>query len=193
MNKDKRLVEASSWEGLTVSCSDGRGHVQFSPLVMSDSLQPHGLQHARPPCPSPTPGVYSNSCPLSQWCHPTISSSVVPFSSRLQSFPASGSFPVSQLFAFRWLKYWSFSFNIRPSSEYSGLISFRMDWFDLLAVQGTLKSLLQYHSSKASIVQCSAFFTAPHPAPTSIHDYWKNHSLDRMDLCWQSNVSALSS
>ena len=195
MDKDKRLVEASSWEGLTVgksvSCSDGWGHVQFSPLVMSDSLRPHGLQHARPPCPSPTPGVYSNSCPLSQWCHPTISSSVVLFSSRLQSFPASGSFPVSQLFAFRWLKYWSFSFNISPSNEYSGLISFRMDWLDLLEVQGTLKSLLQYHSSKASILQCSAFLYSP--APTSIHDCWKNHSLDKMDLCWQSNVSALSS
>ena len=73
--------------------------VQFSHSVMSDSLQPHGLQHARPPCPSPTPGVYSNSCPLSRWCHPAISSSVVPFSSCPQSFPASGSFLMSQLFA----------------------------------------------------------------------------------------------
>ena len=71
---------------------------QFSCLVMSDSLRPHKLQHARPPCPSPMPGVYSNSCPLSQWCHPTISSSVVPFSSHLQSFPASGSFQMSQFF-----------------------------------------------------------------------------------------------
>ena len=73
--------------------------VQFSHSVVSDSLQPHGLQHARPPCPSPTPRVYSNSCPLSWWCYPTISSSVIPFSSRLQSFPASGSFQMSQLFA----------------------------------------------------------------------------------------------
>ena len=72
--------------------------VQFSHSVVSDSLQPQGLQHARPPCPSPTPGLYSNSCPFSQWCHPTISSSVVPFSSHLQSFPASGSFPMSQFF-----------------------------------------------------------------------------------------------
>ena len=73
--------------------------VQFSCSVVSDSLRPHGLQHARPPCPSPAPGVYSNSCPLSQWCHPTVSSSVVPCSSRLQSFPASGSFQMSQLIA----------------------------------------------------------------------------------------------
>ena len=91
---------------------------------------------------------------------PTISSSVVPFSSCLQSFPASGSFRMSQLFAcIRWPKYWSFSFNISLSNEHSGLISFRMDWLDLLAVQGTLKSLLQHHSSKASIPWCSAFFT----------------------------------
>ena len=78
--------------------TDWLSSVQFNHLVVSDSLQPHGLQHARPPCPSPTPGVYPNSCPLSQWCHPAISSSVVPFSSYLQSFPASGSFPVSQFF-----------------------------------------------------------------------------------------------
>ena len=79
--------------------SPSHSSVQFSCLVMSDSLQPHEPQHARPPCPSPTPRVYPNSCPLSRWCHPTISSSVIPFSSRLQSFPASGSFPMSQLFA----------------------------------------------------------------------------------------------
>ena len=112
----------------------------------------------RPPCPSPTSGVYSNSCPLSQWCHPTISSSVVPFSSRHQSFPASGFSPVSQFLFIRWPKYWSFSFSISPSSEYSGLISFRMDWLDLLAIQRTLKSLLQHHSSKTSILWHSAFF-----------------------------------
>ena len=133
------------------------GSVQFSGSVASDSLQPHGPQHARPPCPSPTPGAYPNSCQLSQWCHPTTSSSVVPFSSHLQSFPASGSFPMSQL-CIRWPKYWSFSFSISPSKEYSRLISFRMDWLDLLAVQGTLKSLLQHHSSKASILPHSAFF-----------------------------------
>ena len=107
-----------------------------------------GLQHTRPPCPSPSPGACSNSCPLSQWCHPTISSSVIPFSSCLQSFPASGSFPMSWLFSnesalcIRWPKYWNFSLSISPSNRHSGLISFRMDWLDLLAVQGTLKSLL---------------------------------------------------
>ena len=88
-----------------------------------------------PPWPSPTPGVYPNSCPLSQCCHPTISSSVVPFSSCLQSFPKSGSFQMSQLFASGGQEYWSFSFNISPSNEHPGLISFRLDWLDLLAVQ----------------------------------------------------------
>ena len=105
--------------------------VQFS-SVMSDSLPPHEPQHARPPCPSPIPGVYSNSCPLSRWCHPTISSSVVPLSSRLQFFLASRSFPVSQLFVSVGQSI-GFSFSISPSNEYSGLISFRMDWVDLLA------------------------------------------------------------
>ena len=227
--------------------------VQFSHSVVSNSLGTHGLQHARLPCPSPTPRACSNSRLSSQWCHPTISPSVIPFSSCLQSFPASGSFPRSQFFAsggqsigasasasacefygvqfqsvqslscvwlfattwtaapqaslsitksrsllklmsiesvmpsnhltlchpllllpsvfpsirvfskesvlcIKWLKYWSFNFSISPSNEYSGLISFRIDWFHLLAEQGTLKSLLQYHSSKASILQCSAFF-----------------------------------
>ena len=97
-------------------------------------------------CPSPTPRACSNSCPLSRRCHPTISSSVVPFSSCLQSFPASGS--NESVLHIRWPKYWSFSFSINPSNEYSGLISFRIDWFDLFAVQGTLKSLLKHHSSK---------------------------------------------
>ena len=116
----------------------------------------------------PTPGTYSNSCPSHWWCHPTISSSVLPFSSCLQSFPASGSFPESVL-CIRWPKYWSFSFRIRPSSEYSGLISFRIDWFDLLAVQGTLKSLIKHHSWKTSVLQRSAFFMAQlsHPYMTT--------------------------
>ena len=143
---------------------------QFSRSVVSDSLQSHGLQHARPPCPSPTPTVYSNSCPLSQWCHLTISSFVNPFSFRLQSFPASGSFQMSQLFVSSGQHIKSFSFSISPCNEYSRLISFRMDWLDLLAVQGTLKSLLQHHSSKASILQPSAFFIVQ---LISIHDYWK--------------------
>ena len=106
--------------------------VQFSHSVVSDSLRLHESQHARPPCPSPTPGVYSNSCPSSWWCHPAISSSVVPFSSCPQFLPASGPF-----LRIRWPKYWSFSFSISPSNEHPVLISFRMDWLDLLAVQGT--------------------------------------------------------
>ena len=121
--------------------------VQFSHSVMSDSLRLHESQHARPPSPSPTPGVHSDSRPLSQWCHPAISSSVAPFSSCLQSLPASV-FSNESTLRMRWPKYWSFSFNIIPSKEHPGLISFRMDWLDLLAVQGTLKSLLQHHSSK---------------------------------------------
>ena len=141
----------------------------MSRSVVSDSLWPHGLQRARPPCPSPTPKLYSNSCPLTRWCHPAISSSLVPFYSCLQSSPASGSFQISQLFTIRWPKYWSFSFRIRPSNEHPGLISFRMDWLDLLAVQGTLNSLLQHHSSKASILRHSAFFIVQlsHPCMTT--------------------------
>ena len=125
---------------------------------MSDSLQPHEPQHARPPCPSPTPRVYPNPHPLSRWCHLTISSSVVPFSSCLQSFPAIRVFSNDSALRIKLTKYWSFSFNISPFNEHPGLISFRMDWLDLLAVQETLKSLLQHHSSKASTLLCSAFF-----------------------------------
>ena len=131
--------------------------VHVSRPVMSDSLWLHGLQHTRLPCPSPTLRSCPNSCPSSQWCHPTISSSIVSFSSCLQSSPASGSFPMSESFASRWPKYWSLSFSISPSNEYSGLIYFRIDWLDLLEVQGTLKSL-QYHSSKSITFWCSAFF-----------------------------------
>ena len=136
---------------------------------MSDSLWPHELQHARPPCPTPNPGAHPNSCPLNRWCHPTISSSAVPFSSSFQSFPASGPFSNELALHIRWPKYWSFSFNIGPSNEHPGLICFRMDWLDLLAVQGTLKSLLQHHSSKASILWCSAFFIVQlsHPYMTT--------------------------
>ena len=122
--------------------------VQFSHSVVSNFLRPHESQHTRPSCPSPTPGVYSNSCPLSWWCYSAISSSVIPFSSCPQSLPASGSFPKSQLVAWGGQKYWSFSFSISPSNKYSGLIPFRVDWLDLLAVQRTLKCLLQHHSSK---------------------------------------------
>ena len=132
--------------------------VLFSRSVMSDSLRPHGLQHSRPPCPSPTPRAYSSSCPLNWCCHATISSSVITFSSCLLSFPTSGSFQTSQFFTSSGQSIGVSAFSISTSNEYSGLISFRIDWFDLLAVQGTLKSLLQHHSSKASVLWHSAFF-----------------------------------
>ena len=136
---------------------------------MSDSLRPREPHHARPPCPSPTPRVYSSSCPLSRWCHPTISSSVVPFSCRLQFITSIRVFSNESALHIRWPKDCSFSFNISPSNEHPGLISFRMDWLDLLAVQGTLKSLLQHHSSKGSILQCSVFFIVQlsHPYMTT--------------------------
>ena len=138
---------------------DQLSSVQFSRSVMSNSLGPHESQHARPPCPSPTPRVYLNSCPLSQWCHQAISSSVVPFLSCPPIPPSIRVFSKESTLHMRWPKYWSFSLSISPSNEHPGLISFRIDWLDLLAVQGTLKSLLQHHSSKASILQRSAFFT----------------------------------
>ena len=121
--------------------------VQFSCSVMSDSLRSHGLLHARSPCPTPTPGVCSNSCPLSWWCHPAI----LPLSSLLllpSIFPSIMVFSNESVLRIKWPKYWHFSFSISPSNEYSGLISFRMDWLYHLAVQETFKSLLQYHSSK---------------------------------------------
>ena len=155
--------------------------VQFSHSVLSDSLSPHEPQQARPPCPSPTAGVYPNPCPLSQWCHTAISSSVIPFSCP-QSFAASGSFQMSQLFASGSQSIGvSASTSVLPMNtqdwsalSWTGWISFIMDWLDLLAVQGTLKSLLQHDSSKASILQCSAFFIVQ----LSHHDYWENHSFD---------------
>ena len=146
--------------------------VQFSHSVMSDSLWPHGLQHARLPCPSSTPGGCSNSCPLSWWCHLTISFSVAPFPSP-SIFPNIRIFPKESALHSGWPKYWSFSLN--PSNEYLELISFRIDWFNLPAVQETLESLLQHHSSKVSIFLLSLLYG---PALTSIDDHWKNHSLD---------------
>ena len=125
---------------------------------MSDSLRPHEPQHARPPCPSPSPGVHSDSRPSSPWCYPAISSSVIPFSCP-QSLPASESFPMRQLFAWGGQsKGVSALVSFLPKNT-QGWTLFRIDWLDLLAVQGTLKSLLQHHSSKTSILWCSAFFT----------------------------------
>ena len=155
--------------------------VQFSCSVVSDFLWPHGLQHTRLPCPSPTFGAYSNSCPLSLiLCHLLL---LLP-----SIFPSIRVFSNQSVLHIKWPKYWSFSFSISPSNEYSGLISFRMDWLDLLAVQETLKSLLQYHSSKASILQQSVFFIVQLSYPYMTTG--KNHSFHWTDLCWQGNVSA---
>ena len=134
---------------------------------MSDSLRPHGLQCTKLPCPSVFPGVCSNSCPLSWWCHPTISSSVIP--SCLLSLPASVSLSLSQFFASGGQSIGASSFNISPSNEHSGLISFKIDGFDHLAVQGTLKSFPQHQSLKTSVLQCSAFFIVQvsHPYMTT--------------------------
>jgi len=137
--------------------------VQFNRSVVSDSLQPHELQHARPPCPSPTPRVHPNPCPSKHiiLCGPLL---LLP-----SIFPSIRVFSNESALRLRWPKYWSFSFNISPSNEHPGLISFRMDWLDLLAVQGTFKSLLQHHSSKVSILQHSAFFIVQlsHPCMTT--------------------------
>ena len=142
--------------------------VQFSSSVVSNSLRPHVPQDARPPCPSPTPGVHPNPYPESVMpsnhlilCHPLLPLPSI--------FPSIRVFSNESALCIRWPKYWSFSFNISPSNEHPGLISFRMDWLDLLAVQGTLNSLLQHHSSNASVLQCSTFFTVQlsHPYMTT--------------------------
>ena len=141
--------------------------------------------HARLPCPSLP--LSSNSKTTDSLmpsnhlflCHPIL---ILP-----SIFLSIQVFPNELVFPIWWPKYWSFSFSISPSSEYSGLISFRTNWFDLLAVQGILESLLQHHSLKASILRISLLYG---PTLTAVHNYWKNHSLDNMNLCWQSDVSA---
>ena len=154
--------------------------VQFSHSVVSDSLRPHGSQHARPPCPSPTPGFHSDSRPSSQWCHPAISSSVIPFSSCPQSLPASESFPMSQLFA------WGgqspgvsalASVLLKKSQGWSPL-----EWTGWISLQS--KGLSRVFSN-TTVQKHQIFGTQPSYGPTltSIHDYWKNHSLDYMDIC----------
>ena len=157
----------------------------FSHPVMSDSLRPHELQDTRPPCPSPSSEVCPSSCPLHQWCHPAILSPNTLFSFCFQSFPASGTFPVNQLFI-------SGDQNTGASAsatihEYSGFFFFfvQIDWFDLLAVQGTLRSLLQFKGIN-SLALC-LFYSS---ALTSICDHWEDYNLDYTDLCQQGNVSA---
>ena len=156
----------------------------YSHWRVSDSLQPYRLKLARLLLSS---GACSNSCPLSQWCHPTISSSVAPFSSCLQSFLASASFFSNEcVLCIRWPRYWNFSISF--SNEYSGLISFRMDRFDHLAVLGTLRESSPAPQFKST--NSSALSLLYGPTLTSGHDYWKNHSFDDMDLCQQSDVPA---
>ena len=154
---------------------DYSSSVQFSCSVVSDSLRPHESQHARPPCPSPTLGVHSDSRPSSVMpsshlilCRPLLLLPPIPPSIRV--------FSNESTLHMRWLKYWSFSFSILPSKEIPGLISFRMDWLDLLAVQGTFKSLLQHHSTKS--INSSSLSFLHSPTLASIHDHWKKHSLD---------------
>ena len=163
--------------------------VQFSSVTQSClTLWLHGLQHARLPCAPPPPRVYSNSCPLSQWCHPTISFSVISFSSRLQSFPASGSFPMSQLFA-------SGGQSIKVSPSASVLPMNTQDWFPLgwtgwISLQSKVLSRA-FSNTTVQNINSSVLSFLYSPTLTSIHDHWKNHSFDQTDLCWQSNVSAL--
>ena len=158
--------------------------VQFSHSVMSNSLQPHGLQHTRLPCPSPTPRAYSNSCPSRRWYHPTISSSVIPFSC-LQSFPASVSFPLSWLFASGGQSIGALT-SASDLSMNIQLIFLKIIWFDLLT--GTLKSLLQHHSTKASVLWCSAFFMAP--LSQLYMTTGKTRVLIIQTFFWQSDVFA---
>ena len=146
----------------------------FSHSVMPDSLRANELQHTRFPCPSPSPGCLLKLMSIESvmpfnhlvLCHPLLTLPSI--------FPSIRVFSNESVLHIRWPKYWSFSFNISSSSEYSVLISFRIDWFDLLTVQGTLKNLLQHHSSKDSILRGSAFLWSN----CHIHDYWKNHSFD---------------
>ena len=149
--------------------------VQFSHSVVSDSLRPHGLQHARLPCPSPTPRVYSNSCPLSQWCHPTISSSVIPFSSCPQSFLASESFPVSWLFTSGGQTIGVFSFRTVLLMNIQG--RFPLGLTGLIALQVEELSSV-FSTPQFESINSLALSLLYGPTLTSIHDYWKNHSFD---------------
>ena len=160
----------------------------FGRSVMSDSLQPHGLQHPMLPYPSPSPGAYSNSGPLS-WVMPSNHLILCHSLLLLPSvFPSIRVFTNESVLHTRWPKYWGFSFSISPSNENLGLISFRINWLNLLAVQGTLKGLLQHYTSKASLLCHSAFFIVQlsHPYMTT----GKKQSFDKTNLCWQINVSA---
>ena len=150
-------IQPEVYSSLSFQMSQQFSSVQFSHSVVPNSLWPCGLQHTRLPYPSPTPGACSNSCPLSWWCHPTISS-CYPLLLLPSGLPSMRDFSNKSVLHIRWPKYCSFSFSISPSNEYSRLIFLRIDWLDLLAVQGIFKSLLQHHSSKASLLRHSVFF-----------------------------------
>ena len=163
--------------GISLSLPFSKNSVQFSHSVVSGSLRAHRLQHARLPCPSPTPRACSHSCPsVMPSNHLILCCSLLLLPSIFRRIRVFSSESVLRI---RWPKYWSFGFNISPSNEYSGLISFRMDWLNLLAVQRTLKSLLQQHSSKASILCCSAFFVVQlsHPYKTTGTGMWYIHTI----------------
>ena len=154
---------------------------------MSDSLRPYESQHTRPPCPSQTPGVHSNSCPSSRWCHPTIWPSVIPFSSCPQSLPASESFSMSQLFTWGGQSIGvSASASVPPMNTQDLSPSGWTGWISLQS-----KGLWRvFSNTTVQRLNFSVLSFLHSPTLTSIHDHWKNHSLDQMDLCWQSNVSA---
>ena len=159
--------------------------VQFTYVTQfSLTLRPHELQH-RVPCPSPTPRAFSNSSPLSRWCCPAISSFVLPFFSSLQSFPASRAFTNESVLRIRWPKSWNFSFSICPSSEYSGLISFRIDWIFFFPCRPRNSQESSPRPQFKSINSLVLSFLYG-PTLTPRHDYWKNHSFNQIDLCWQS-------
>ena len=167
--------------------------LMFSHSVVCDSLWPHRLQQARPPCPSPTPGAFSNSCPLSQWCHPTILILCHPLFLLPSIFPRIRVFSSELALHIRQPKYWSFSFSTSPSNGYSGLISFKIDFFQDWLVWSPCSSGDSQESSPTPQFKSINYLALSFlygTTLTSIHDSWKKHSFDYTGLCWQSNVSA---
>ena len=175
------MKEWIEWKREGINNSMIINSVQFSCSVGSDSLRPHELQDARPPCPLPTPGVHPDSCPLSRWCHTTILSSVLPFSSCPQSFPVSGSFQMSQPFT-------SGGQSIGVSALTS-VLPMNTQELSRLGWTGWISLQSKGFSSVFSNTTVQKHSLALSPTLPSIHDHWKNHSLHWTDLCWQSNVS----
>ena len=174
-----QCIKVKSESEVAQSCpilSDPTDYSLPGSSIKSSSLPSYGLQHTSLPCPLLSPRACLNSCPLSQWCHPTILILCCSLHLLPSIFPSIRVFSSESVLPIRWPKYWSFSFSISPSSEYLGLISFRIDWLDLLAVQGILKSLLQHNSLKASVLQCSVFFMVQlsHLYVTTMESYEKS-------------------